>query len=110
MFTHWSHCLRARFDLRMESGVILEITGNHGSGVGQRVPVMVLMVAFRIVSIFFTWELWDHVGEQYSAAGYTRANEAVRSVVALDPQLVPASLLMMLTLDLVLLANLTMCC
>ena len=71
---------------------------------------MVRMVTFRIVSIFFTWELWDHVGEQYSAAEYMRANEAVQSIVALDPQLVPASLLMMLTLDLALLANLVMCC
>ena len=72
---------------------------------------MVRMVTFRITPIFFIWELWDHMGELYSAAEYTRANEAERSVViALDPQLVPASLLMMLTLDLALLANLVMCC
>ena len=106
LFTHWSHCLRARFCLSMEGG---ESTGNHGSEVGRRVPVMVHMVAFRIMSIFFTWELWDHVGEQYSAAEYMRANEVVWSVVALDPHLVPARLLM-LTWALALLANLVMCC
>ena len=32
----------------MEGGVILESTGNHGSGVCQRVPVMVHMVAFSV--------------------------------------------------------------
>ena len=109
LFTYWNHCLRAWFYLRMEGGVILESTGNHGSGVGRRVPVMVCMVTFRITSISFIRELWDHVGEQYSAAEYTRANEAVRSVIALDPQLIPASLMMMLILDLALLANLVMC-
>ena len=50
------------------------------------------------------------MGEQYSAAKYTRANEVVWSVVTLDPQLVPASLLMILILDLALLANWAMCC
>ena len=110
LFTHWSHCLRALFCLHVESGVILESTGNHGNRVGRRIPVMVCIVAFRIMSFFFTWELWEHVGEQYSAAQYTRAIERVQHVVALDLQLVPASLLMMLTLDLALLANLVMCC
>ena len=74
----------------MEGGVILERTGIHGSGLGRRVPVMARMAAFRIVSIFFTWELWDHVEEQYSAVEYTRANEVVQSIVAYNPYLIPA--------------------
>ena len=70
---------------------------------------MVHMVDFGCVNFLHMGALGP-CGRAILCCRVQRANVAVWSIVALDPQLVPASLLMMLTLEMALLASLIMCC
>lgn len=84
--------------LRSSGGAIFERTGSHCNFVARTQPDMILIALFNSTSTLFVWTLLCHTGAQYSAVLYTSANADVQSIFALHPQLVSASLLIMLFL------------
>jgi hypothetical protein len=84
-------------------------TCSHGVGVDFKVPVIIRSVVFNWASILFTCTLFFQTGQQYSAVEYTRASPVTRKVCAFAPQLVPASLCIMLFLVFSFCRNYSMC-
>jgi hypothetical protein len=80
------------------------------SGVDFKVPVIIRSVVFNCASILFTCALFLQTGQQYPAVKYTRASPATHRVCAFAPQLVPASLCIMLFLVFNFCRNFSMCC
>ena len=68
------------------------------SGVGRRVPVMVLQALLSSGSIFLAWQEFLHTGAQYSAVEKLSAIDVVLRVSGFVPQLEFASLSRMLFL------------
>jgi hypothetical protein len=79
-------------------------------GVDFKVPVIIRSVVFNCASILFTCALFLQTGQQYPAVKYTRASPATHRVCAFAPQLVPASLCIMLFLVFNFCRNFSMCC
>jgi len=84
--------------LRIAGGATFERTGSHCRLVARTQSVMIRIVLFNWVSTFFACTLFSQTGAQYSATLYTKARADMRSTFARQPQLVPASLLIILFL------------
>ena len=70
---------------------MLESTGCDGRGVEQRIPEMRHMVVFNCTSTRLVSAEHDQAGAQYSAAEQQSARADDRRVLALAPQVEPAS-------------------
>ena len=80
--------LKAVFRFK-SGGVMLQVTGSHGSGLATSVTLINSMALFNWVSTSPAWALLSHTGAQYSAAEYTRDRVEVRKTLALAPHVVP---------------------
>ena len=76
---------------RSSAGWMPERTGRYTDGVGRRHPVTMRKASFITLSISRMCTLRHQTGAQYSAIEQTRDRAAVRNVLALAPQPVPAS-------------------
>jgi len=76
---------------RTEAAAMSARLGKYCLGVDFRHAVIVRKAEFIATSTSFVFLLLDHTGEQYSAAGYTRARLLVLSVLMEAPHPVPAS-------------------
>ena len=105
-FVYSSRVARSR---RICGGSMLLSTGSQLVLVGLRGSETVRIAMLSCVSMCWTWAHLPHTGTQYSATEYTRAIADVRGTGAGAPQLVPASLLMMLQRDFTLSRTFAVC-
>ena len=95
--------------LRSLCGAMPVSVGSNAVGVGSKQPVTIRMLLFNAISKLLVCTLQHHAGAAYSAALYTMASAAVRSVLALSPQLVLARQRMKLFLASILLRRASRC-
>jgi len=89
--TIFSTSLSVAAFFRRAGGSMLESTGSHGRGVERRVPEMRRVVEFNCTSTWLVWAERDQTVVQYSAAESQCARADDCRVLALAPQVEPAS-------------------